>query len=109
MINNRVSVYLLASTLSTPFYFLGFIPGRNLGAGLGGLPLGAPAPGIILGAPAPGIIGVDGAPPMGGILGATFPLGNFGLALFTGNAIINSFFYKFKRPSGITIIIIFVY
>jgi hypothetical protein len=58
------------------YFFLGFIPGSNLGAGLGDFIPGAPAPGIILGAPAPGIIGMEGAPPIGGNLGATLPVGN---------------------------------
>jgi hypothetical protein len=58
------------------YFFFGFIPGINLGAGLGAF-MGAPAPGIILGAPAPGIIGILGAPPIGGIFGATLPVGNF--------------------------------
>lgn len=53
-------------------YFFGFIPGGNLGAGLGDF-IGAPAPGIIGGAPAPGIIGVLGAPPIGGIFGDILP------------------------------------
>jgi hypothetical protein len=54
------------------YFFFGFVPGINLGAGLGDF-MGAPAPGIILGAPAPGDIGIEGAPPIGGIFGAIFP------------------------------------
>jgi hypothetical protein len=83
----KVLTFTLFGFIDSFLYFLGFIPGGNLGNGLG-LALGAPAPGIIGGAPAPGIMGVEGAPPIGGILGATFPLGNFFLGC---NDIISSF------------------
>ena len=91
-----------------PFYFFGFIPGSNLGAGLGAF-MGAPAPGIILGAPAPGIIGILGAPPIGGILEDTLPLGNLGAAFLIGNGMNNSFLGVIKTNSGIGLVILVVH